>query len=135
MRPLVPALTLYPSTKLPPCSRFASRSIADPDAPNFDRASFVTMGLSSRARVLVVEHVDDGQTFRIISARRAVQKKDSRSQSRPEYDFRNGVRGKYASRYWEVAASGGLVGRRSRVSEVGGRSSANPGDRTAPPLW
>ena len=26
-------------------------------------------------------------------------------------DFRNGVRGKYASRYWEVAASGGLVGK------------------------
>jgi uncharacterized DUF497 family protein len=88
-----------------------SRTIADPHAPDFDRASFVTMGLSNRARMLVVEHVDHGQTVRIISARRAVQKKDSRSHSRPEYDFRNGVRGKYASRYWEEAASVGLVGK------------------------
>jgi hypothetical protein len=88
-----------------------SRTIADPAAPDFDRSLFVTMGLSSRARMLIVGHVDHGQTVRIISARRAVQKKDCRRQSPMEYDFRNGVRGKYASRYWEAAAEGGLVGK------------------------
>jgi len=88
-----------------------SRTIADPVAPDFDRSSFVTMGLSHRARMLIVEHVDHGRTVRIISACRALQKKDGRRQSRMEYDFRNGVRGKYASRYWEAAAQGGLVGK------------------------
>ncbi len=81
-----------------------SRTIVDPAAPAFDRSSFVTMGLSDRARMLVVAHVDHGETVRIISARRALQKKDGRVQRRPEYDFRNGVRGKYASRYWDAAA-------------------------------
>ncbi len=81
-----------------------SRTIVDPAAPDFDRSSFVTMGLSNQARMLVVAHVDLGETVRIISARRALQKKDGRVQSRPEYDFRNGVRGKYASRYWDAAA-------------------------------
>jgi hypothetical protein len=90
-----------------------SRTITDPAAPDFDRSSFVTMGLSSRARMLLVEHVDHGQTVRIISARRAVQKKDLRRQDPMDYDFRNGVRGKYASRYWQAAAEGGLVGKAS----------------------
>ncbi len=82
-----------------------SRTIADPAAPDFDRSSFVTMGLSNRARMLVVAHVDHGQTVRIISARRALEKKDGRVQNRPAYDFRNGVRGKYVSRYWEAEPS------------------------------
>ena len=90
-----------------------SSTITDPAAPDFDRASFVTMGLSSRARMLLVEHVDHGQTVRIISARRAVQKKDLRRQDPMDYDFRNGMRGKYASRYWEAAAQGGLIGKAS----------------------
>jgi uncharacterized DUF497 family protein len=81
-----------------------SRTIADPAAHAFDRSSFVTMGLSNRARMLIVAHVDHGQMVRILSARRAIHKKDDRRPSRPEYDFRNGARGKYASRYWEAAA-------------------------------
>jgi len=91
-----------------------SRTIPDPAAPDFDRSSFVTMGLSNRARMLVVEHVDHGQTVRIIGARRAIQKKDGRQPSRPEYDFRSGERGKYASRYWEAAALGRPAGEAQR---------------------
>ena len=82
-----------------------SRTIADPAAPDFDRSAFVTMGLSNRARMLVVAHVDHGQTVRIISARRALEKKEGRVQVHLAYDFRNGVRGKYASRYWEAEPS------------------------------
>jgi uncharacterized DUF497 family protein len=91
-----------------------SRTIADPTAPAFDRSSFVTMGLSNQARMLVVSHVDHGQIVRIISARRASQKTSARRGIRMDYDFRNGVRGKYASRYWEAAARGGALCKVSR---------------------
>lgn len=90
-----------------------SRTVRDPAAHDFDRSTFVTMGLSNRARTLIVEHVDHGQTVRIISARRALQKNDGRRQRRVDYDFRNGVRGKYASRYWAAAAQGSVLGKAS----------------------
>jgi uncharacterized DUF497 family protein len=97
-----------------------SRTIADPAAPAFDRSSFVTMGLSDRARMLVVHHVDHGRTVRIISARRALQRTDARHASRMEYDFRNGVRGKYVSRYWDPATTRTPVGSEHRLVQVPG---------------
>jgi uncharacterized protein len=45
--------------------------------PDLDHSSseqrFVTVGMSSRERVLVVVHADEGSTVRIISARRATR--------------------------------------------------------------
>jgi len=91
-----------------------SRTIADPSAPVFDRSAFVTIGLSNQARMLVVSHWDHGQTVRIISACRASQKTLGRRGIGMDYDFRHGVRGKYASRYWEAAAHGGALCKVSR---------------------
>ena len=88
-----------------------SWTIAD-SVHSFDEARFVTMGLSSRGRLLVVEHVDHGDTIWIITVRRASQKIDGRTPRSAERDFSKGIRGKYAARYWESAARGQL--RRTR---------------------
>jgi uncharacterized DUF497 family protein len=45
-----------------------SITIPDPDHSE-DEERWVTMGLSSRQRLLVVVHREDGETIRIISAR------------------------------------------------------------------
>ena len=85
-----------------PCSR----TIPNPSAPAFDRSSFVTVGLSNRARMLVLEHIDHGRVVRILTARRAIQTTTEKHvRRRPRYDFSNGVRGKYASRFWDAAAA------------------------------
>ena len=47
-----------------------SITIADPDHSE-DEERWVTMGLSTRQRLLVVVHIDEGETSRLISARRA----------------------------------------------------------------
>lgn len=86
-----------------------SRTIADPAAPDFDRSAFVTIGLSYRARTLIVSHLDHGETVRILGARRAIRLDDWSRTSEPEYDFTAGVRGKYAAAYWEAAAAGQLL--------------------------
>ena len=98
-----------------------SRTIVDPAAPAFDRSSFVTMGLSNRARMLVVHHVDHGRTVRVISARRALQRTDARHTTPLEYDFRAGVRGKYVSRYWDPATTRACVGSEHRPVRVRAR--------------
>lgn len=89
-----------------------SRTIADPEHPA-DDSRFVTLGLSHRARTLVVSHVDHGRALWIVSARRAIQsralpgRRAGAAVATPsfrDYDFSTGARGKYAARYWEAVA-------------------------------
>jgi uncharacterized DUF497 family protein len=47
-----------------------SITILDPDHSE-DEERWVTMGLSNRHRLLVVVHTEEGETIRLISARRA----------------------------------------------------------------
>lgn len=47
-----------------------STTFNDPDH-SVDEKRFVTIGCSSRSRLLVVSHTERGKTLRIISARRA----------------------------------------------------------------
>jgi len=47
-----------------------SFTIQDPDHSE-DEERFIIIGVSSRARILVVSHVERGQNVRVISARRA----------------------------------------------------------------
>jgi uncharacterized DUF497 family protein len=47
-----------------------SVTVDDPDR-SIDEERFVTIGLSSRGRLLVVVHAERGQNHRLISARRA----------------------------------------------------------------
>jgi uncharacterized DUF497 family protein len=49
-----------------------SLTIPDPDSRVFERR-FAQVGLSSRGRLLVVIHVDRGDTIRLISARQATR--------------------------------------------------------------
>lgn len=49
-----------------------SRTIPDPDHSDDEERS-VTVGLSHRQRLLVVVHIDDGETVRVISARAATR--------------------------------------------------------------
>jgi len=68
---------------------------------------FVLLGRAATGRLLVVVHTESGSTIRIISARPATRrerrpmKKPSPEvdDMQPEYDFRDGVRGKYAAEY------------------------------------
>jgi uncharacterized DUF497 family protein len=98
-----------------------SRTIAD--ELSAEQSRFVTLGLSHQARMLVISHFDHGDTVWILAATRALRGKAaarSRSSTAPPADldrfttvnFRAGVRGKYAARYWEATARGGL--RRTR---------------------
>lgn len=48
----------------------------DPDH-SIDEERFVTFGMSSRGRLLVVSHTETGNRIRIISARRATKKERS----------------------------------------------------------
>jgi uncharacterized DUF497 family protein len=94
-----------------------SRTIADPRWAVAD-GRFVTLGLSQRARTLVVSHLDRGTGVWILSARCAIQKaaartrrtSDSEGRATPteRHNFANGRRGQYAARYWEAAARGRL---------------------------
>ena len=64
----------------------------------------VLFGSSHKDRLLVIVHTEKGDNIRLISARKASKKKDTkRMQKDPdmleEYDFSQGVRGKYAKRY------------------------------------
>jgi len=56
-----------------------SITIPDPDHSEAEER-WVTMGLSTRQRLLAVIHTDDGETSRLISARRA----DSRERRKHE---------------------------------------------------
>ncbi len=47
-----------------------SATFPDPDHSSYE-PRFLTMGISGRKRVLVVAHTEEGETVRIISARRA----------------------------------------------------------------
>ena len=49
-----------------------STTFPDPDHSSFE-PRFVTVGMSSRGRILVVTHTEDGDPVRIISARRATR--------------------------------------------------------------
>jgi uncharacterized protein len=50
-----------------------SATFPDPDHSNSERR-YVTIGLSSRARLLVVVHTEEGPSMRVISARRATRR-------------------------------------------------------------
>ena len=74
-----------------------------------DEECLITIGVSSRNRILVVIHTEQGEWIRIISARVATQHERRQYEHKhkpeiedddmlPEYDFSNGVRGKYAER-------------------------------------
>jgi len=83
-----------------------SRTIADPDHSE-DEDRSVTVGLSHRQRLLVVVHVDDGEKrsgSSVPARRRDTSEKSMKKASKqmcPEYDFSDGVRGKYAKQYAE----------------------------------
>jgi uncharacterized protein len=47
------------------------------DSDSHDERRFLTVGLSSRQRLLVVCHTDEARTIRIISARRATRRERS----------------------------------------------------------
>jgi uncharacterized protein len=73
-----------------------------------DEVRFVTIGLSTNQRLLVVAHSDRDDRVRIISARRATAREESMNRRPrandddeilPEYDFTGAVRGKYYERY------------------------------------
>jgi hypothetical protein len=49
-----------------------SLSGADPDHSD-DEERYITFGLSERNRLLVVSHTEEGDTIRIISARKAIK--------------------------------------------------------------
>ena len=78
-----------------------------PDAKHSElEVRFITMGMSSGSRLLVVSHTDLEESVRIISARVATtQEEGAMSQApedddlEPEYDFSGAVRGKYYQRY------------------------------------
>ena len=70
---------------------------------------YVTVGRAFAGKLLVVVHTDRGNNIRIISARAASRRerkfyekdtcKLSRESIQHEYDFSQGVRGKYVRRY------------------------------------
>ncbi len=74
-----------------------------------DEDRFVILGLSNKNRLLVVVHTDRDDRIRIISARKATKKGEKNNMKvinndpdmLEEYDFNNGVRGKYTSQYKE----------------------------------
>ena len=82
-----------------------SIAILDPDRSDQEERS-VLIEESHRGRLLVVSHTESGDNIRIISAR-AATKANVRTMSKPhrsnemrsEYDFSQGVHGKYAARY------------------------------------
>ena len=95
-----------------------SRTIAD-NRLAFDTSRFVTLGLSHRARMLVVSHLDRGDTVWVLAATRALrgfaaapanssQRRGPEPDRQATFNFRGGVRGKYTARYWETTAHGGL---------------------------
>jgi uncharacterized DUF497 family protein len=49
---------------------WGSITISDPDHSE-EEERFITVGISSRGRILVVSHVERGENVRIMSARRA----------------------------------------------------------------
>ena len=82
-----------------------SLTIPDPVHSKLEER-FVTIGASHRGKLLVVVHTERGDNMRIISARVAdendgVMKKvrEKNNGMLREYDFSQGVRGKYARRY------------------------------------
>lgn len=56
-----------------------SATFLDPEATSEER--FVTIGRSSRGRLLVVAHTEQGETIRIISARQATSRERKRHES------------------------------------------------------
>lgn len=58
----------------------------DPDHSASEQR-FITVGMSSAGRVLMVAHTERGEYFRIISARKATQRE------RKEYEEKNGTKG------------------------------------------
>lgn len=50
-----------------------STTFPDPDHSICERR-YITMGMSAAGRVLVIAHADEGETVRIISARRATRR-------------------------------------------------------------
>ncbi len=78
---------------------------SDPDH-SWREQRHVTVGLSRAHRLLVVVHSDHDDSIRIISARPATRPERRQyeaagwiSEMRPEYDFSDGVRGKYADQF------------------------------------
>lgn len=78
-----------------------SATVPDPDHSIYE-SRFVTIGVSSIGRLVVVCYTERAEIVRIISAERQPQMKGnntkarkSRDTMRPEYDFSGGVRGKY----------------------------------------
>ena len=84
--------------------------------PTVGEYRYITIGLSSRDRLLVVAHADRGENLRIINARIATahegksmknKHKKSQDELRPEYnfDYSKAVRGKYYKRLMEEGAN------------------------------
>ena len=78
---------------------------SDPDH-SWHEERYLTLGQLRSDRLLVVAHSDRGNTIRIISARPASRRERKEyeaggwiAEMRPEYDFSDGVRGKYADRF------------------------------------
>jgi uncharacterized DUF497 family protein len=84
------------------------RSLTIPDSAHSDLGNrFITVGTSHRGKLLVVVHTERGDNIRIISARVASRRERrnyeegtwKNNEMLREYDFSQGVRGKYARRY------------------------------------
>ena len=88
----------------------SSLTIPDPEHSQTEER-YITIGRAFTGKLLVVVHTERGNNIRIISARRASRRerkfmkkssnKSEQRQMRPEYDFSQGERGKYARRYAE----------------------------------
>lgn len=84
-----------------------SLTITDP-AHSSEEVRFVLLGESYRGRLLVVVHAERLERIRIISARLATEERESPmkkmtddSEVKQEYDFSDGLRGKYAAQFVE----------------------------------
>ena len=81
-----------------------SLTIADPDHST-DEERLILLGESFEGRLLVVVHTERNEKMRIISARIATRNERMKKNNEPdpmmrdEYDFSEGVRGKYAARF------------------------------------
>jgi uncharacterized protein len=80
-------------------------SITVPDLDHSaDENRFLLLGLSDQDRLLVVAHVENGQSMKKATKGTRAKKASRRNggdEMRAEYDFSGGMRGKYAKRYAE----------------------------------
>jgi uncharacterized DUF497 family protein len=72
-------------------------TVSDPDH-SIGEERFTTIGQSSSGQLLVVCHIEQGDTIR-----KTMKRKTMQPEMRTEYDFSGGMRGKYYNAIWKAA--------------------------------